>query len=543
MTVTITISAQFTDVNGSPATGLTLADIDITLAAIAKSGGGETLVWNTQNPTREVTNIGMYQRDLTTADLEANTYHAMAEYTGASVLDSNFVFGSVGEILTDDNGRVDVGNWLGSAVTLSAGNLPDVNVSEISDDATAADNLELDYDGTGFAKANSTIGTTTTNTDMRGTDSAALASVATETRLAELDAANIPADLTNIEADTQNIQSRLPAALVSGAMDSDVSAIQNNAITAAAIATDAIDADALAADAVTEIQSGLGTSANQTTILARIGSFTTGGVNDILGFFKALLKSDASTPSDVGGTFDPSTDSTQAIRDTAPLGTAMRGTDSAALASVVGALTDAAAAGDPTVSDTIIQYVKQLINILVGTDGVTTFPASAAPGNAISLAEVIRAIYDDSNELQTDWVNAGRLDVILDARASQTTVDAIETDTQDIQSRLPAALVSGNIIADIKAIDGNTTSAANLQKSTLTIVTGAAAAGTLSTTQMTTDLGQATDNHFIGRTIVWTSGVLFQQAALVTDYAGSGGLLTFTAVTEAPSATDTFVIV
>jgi len=36
--------------------------------------------------------------------------------------------------------------------------------------------------------------TCTTNTDMRGTNSAALASVCTETRLAELDAANIPAD-------------------------------------------------------------------------------------------------------------------------------------------------------------------------------------------------------------------------------------------------------------------------------------------------------------------------------------------------------------
>lgn len=87
------------------------------------------------------------------------------------------------------------------------------------------------------------------------------------------------------------------------------------AITAAVVATDAIDDDALSADAVTAIQSGLATSANQTTILARIGSFTGSGVNTILGFLKALLSKTASTPSDVGGTFDPSTDSTEAIRD------------------------------------------------------------------------------------------------------------------------------------------------------------------------------------------------------------------------------------
>jgi hypothetical protein len=42
----------------------------------------------------------------------------------------------------------------------------------------------------------------TSNTDMRGTDSAALASVCTESRLSELDAANLPADIDNILTDT-----------------------------------------------------------------------------------------------------------------------------------------------------------------------------------------------------------------------------------------------------------------------------------------------------------------------------------------------------
>ncbi len=46
------------------------------------------------------------------------------------------------------------------------------------------------------------VGTTVTNSDMRGTDSAALASVCTETRLAELNAANLPADVDSILADT-----------------------------------------------------------------------------------------------------------------------------------------------------------------------------------------------------------------------------------------------------------------------------------------------------------------------------------------------------
>ncbi len=57
------------------------------------------------------------------------------------------------------------------------GNL-NADVMAISGDAAAADNMELDYDGTGYAKANSTIGTCTANTDMRGTDSALLATSA-----------------------------------------------------------------------------------------------------------------------------------------------------------------------------------------------------------------------------------------------------------------------------------------------------------------------------------------------------------------------------
>jgi hypothetical protein len=83
------------------------------------------------------------------------------------------------------------------------------------------------------------------------------------------DVAAVKGDTVDIEADTQDIQSRLPAALVSGRMDSNMQAAANDVITAAVIATGAIDADAiapnaigaseLAADAVAEIQSGLST--------------------------------------------------------------------------------------------------------------------------------------------------------------------------------------------------------------------------------------------------------------------------------------------
>lgn len=63
------------------------------------------------------------------------------------------------------------------------------------------------------------------------------------------DIAAVKSQTAAIETDTQDIQSRLPAALVSGRMDSSVGAMAANTVTASA----------LAADAVTEMQSGLAT--------------------------------------------------------------------------------------------------------------------------------------------------------------------------------------------------------------------------------------------------------------------------------------------
>lgn len=59
---------------------------------------------------------------------------------------------------------------------------------------------------------------------------------------------------TDVETDTADIQSRIPASLVSGRIDASVGAMAANTLTASALAT----------DAVTEIQSGLATPTNIT---------------------------------------------------------------------------------------------------------------------------------------------------------------------------------------------------------------------------------------------------------------------------------------
>lgn len=91
----------------------------------------------------------------------------------------------------------------------------------------------------------------------------------------------------------------------------------------------------------------------------------------------------------------------------------------------------------------------------------------------------VAAILADTNELQTDWANGGRLDLLIDSIVTYTDViddgtsglvkiasdvaailvdtgttlqaelDGIQADTEDIQTRLPAALVGGRIDATV----------------------------------------------------------------------------------------------
>ena len=89
-------------------------------------------------------------------------------------------------------------------------------------------------------------------TDWKGATAPAMTGDA-YARLGAPAGASVSADVAAVQADTDNIQTRIPAALVGGRMDSSVGAMAAAVITAAAIATDAIDADALASDAVTEI--------------------------------------------------------------------------------------------------------------------------------------------------------------------------------------------------------------------------------------------------------------------------------------------------
>lgn len=92
----LTVSAIFTKNLGEPATGLTLSEIEFKLTAQNRATGADAAIWNTENPTDEMVNVGAYIRIYTLADLDIYNYFLTAQYTGATVLDQDYVNGAVG---------------------------------------------------------------------------------------------------------------------------------------------------------------------------------------------------------------------------------------------------------------------------------------------------------------------------------------------------------------------------------------------------------------------------------------------------------------
>ena len=117
----------------------------------------------------------------------------------------------------------------------------------------------LGINASGHVSRVTLVDTTTTNTDMRGTDNAALASAWTSTRAGYLDSVLLAA---NANRTVQVTGSNHVAA--------DIHELQPAVITSAAFASGWLTAAGTAADYITELQTAIGTATNQTAILDRV---------------------------------------------------------------------------------------------------------------------------------------------------------------------------------------------------------------------------------------------------------------------------------
>ena len=180
-----------------------------------------------------------------------------------------------------------------------------------------------------------------------------------------------------------------------------------------------------------------------------------------------------------------------------------------------------------------------------------------------------QAIGDPVADADTIWglVNTN-LNATVSSRASQTSVDTIGTnvdailvdtgttlqaeldgiqaDTEDIQSRLPAALVSGRIDASVGAVAANAINAAALAADVTTelraLVSGTADSGT-TTTMVDAARTEADTDYWAGNYILFTSGTISGQARLITGFTPGTDTISFSPATTQAVGTNTYEII
>lgn len=255
----------------------------------------------------------------------------------------------------------------------------------------------------------------------------------------------------DIIADTNDIQGRLPAALVGGRIDANVGAM----------GTDVLTSTALAASAVTEIQSGLATSAAVAAVQA--------DTDDIQSRLPAALvggRMDASVGAMAANTLTASALATDAVDeivdavwDEPLVGHATAGSTGAALSA-------AGSAGDPWSTP------------LPGAYGAGT--AGNIIGNNLDAAVSTR-LADADYTAPLDAAGT-RSAVGLASANLDTQLSGIQSDTNDIQTRIPAALVSGRMDASVGAMAANVVTASAVAADAVTeIQSGLATAASLAT--------------------------------------------------------------
>ena len=268
------------------------------------------------------------------------------------------------------------------------------------------------------------IGTAAATPSVAGVPEVDLTHVAGATTDVSALATNVAAILVDTGT---TLDGRLPAALVSGRIDASVGAMASGVVTAAAVATGAIDADALAADAATEIRSlasGTSDSGTTTTMVdaARTEADTDYWTGSVIVFTSGNIAGQARvitgfTPASDTITFAPAT--TQAVSTQTyeiwPVGDFLRPTTS-------GRTLDVSAGGE------------------AGLDWANI----GSPTTAQNLS---------GTNIDVDQVVAS----VSGAVGSVTglTAATVHSDLDDIQSRLPAALVAGRIDASVGAMAAN----------------------------------------------------------------------------------------
>jgi hypothetical protein len=103
---------------------------------------------------------------------------------------------------------------------------------------------------------------------------------------------------------------------------------------------------------------------------------------------------------------------------------------------------------------------------------------------------------------------------------------------------------SDSLQIDLIQINGSTAVATKLEKSASTIETGTVAAGGSTSLINTSDITEATNDHYKDRWMIFVTGAAARQAKKINAYNGTTKAFTIDALaSDTPGAGDTFVIV
>lgn len=432
---------------------LTIAQADVRLS---KNGGASAQKNNATSATHDAD--GVYLCPFSTTD--TNTLGQLVAWVHVSgALFAKHIFHVIPAQVWDsffgsDTLDVSVIQWLGTAVaTPSVAGRPSVDAIALSGDTAAADNAKSFFDGTGYAGTNNVIPTVTTLTGHTAQTGDAFA------RLGAPAGASVSADVAAVKTDTGNLVTRITSGLFTG---------------------------------ITSLAQWLGLIAGK-----QVGNTT--------------ARTELRATGAGSGTFDETTDSQEALKDDQMTAVELENAvldavlaDHLDSGSVGAGINAASSAGDPwataipgaygagtagkIVGDNLNATVSsrssldaagirtalgmgsanldtQLSGLDTKLNTIDDFLDTEIAGMVTSLATIagyldteIAAILADTNELQTDWVNGGRLDLLIDgittlATAIKATTDLLP-DSGALSSLATAALFNATTRTDPSALAG-----------------------------------------------------------------------------------------
>lgn len=126
-----------------------------------------------------------------------------------------------------------------------------------------------------------------------------------------------------------------------------------------------------------------------------------------------------------------------------------------------------------------------------------------------------------------------------------STGDYLDVNVVQIAANPASAYVNGTtrVRADVEMISGDSDAADNLEAAMESVVVGTVGSGSTTTKVVSSSITESTNDHYNGRLIVFRTGALAGQAASITDFSGASKEFTVSALTEAPTSGDLFVIV